>query len=110
MYGSLGYLLEIRRRSDLPRFGYLVRASRPWELALIGGLVMLFVASWLVPWAVTGSLIVALLVFLAAGLLLLAVVLPILIVQLVRGKLPKGTYWDGKAFHYRGSGGDAEQT
>jgi hypothetical protein len=108
VYGSWIYLREIHRRSDLPRFGDLVRAWRPWERAFDGGLLALMAGSWLLPWAVTGKVAVGLFVFLGANLLLLAIVLPILSVQAARGNLPKGTYWDGKAFHYGGSGGDTQ--
>jgi hypothetical protein len=104
-YGHLFSLWEIWRRGDRSTFYERRQASRAWETAVVAVRALMVVASVPVPWTVTGSLLAGLLTFIAANLLLQAILLPIVACRMKPGKPPTGTYWDGNRHRYTRSDG-----
>jgi hypothetical protein len=104
-YGNLFSLWEIWRRGDRSTFYERRQASRAWETAVVAVRALMVVASVPVPWTVTGSLLAGLLTFIAANLLLQAILLPIVACRMKPGKPPTGTYWDGNRHRYTRSDG-----
>jgi hypothetical protein len=102
----VGYLMmrfshrAIRRRADLPPFREYLRVARPWEIAVMLGVFAAFAASFLAPWALTGSPLSGLLGFIAFGVLWSVVAVPVLVVLAIRHPEPLGTHWDGKGWKY----------
>src|ERR1700684_857299 len=91
---------EIRRQADLPSFREYVRAARAWELLFLFALPAVWVGSFLLPWAITGSPISGLLGIIGFGVLWCIASIPILIITAVRHPEPIGTHWDGKQWKY----------
>ena len=89
------------RKSDRPPLREWIRAAKPWELALDSLVILSLVAALVIPWAATGSILASLATFVGVSLLVTLAGVVFIALASKNGVPAKGTYWDGKEFHYR---------
>lgn len=93
---------EMRRQTGLPPFREYLRVARTWELVRLSCILAANLASFIVPWAVTGSYVAAVFGFIGYNVLVMIVSVAWAIAEIRRPepRRPHGTYWDGKAWQY----------